>query len=42
MSTATSRPLSSLGELASNRQDATDLNSACKIEVDSLNFYYGE
>ena len=42
MSTATSRQLSSLGELASNRQDATDLNSACKIEVASLNFYYGE
>jgi phosphate transport system ATP-binding protein len=42
MSTATSRPLSSLGDLASNRQDTTDLNSACKIEVDTLNFYYGE
>ena len=42
MSTATSRPLSSLGELASNRHDDTDLNAACKIEVDTLNFYYGE
>ena len=42
MSTATSRPLSSLGELASNRHDDTDLNAACKIEVDALNFYYGE
>ena len=42
MSTATSRPLSSLGELASKRHDDTDLNAACKIEVDALNFYYGE
>jgi phosphate transport system ATP-binding protein len=42
MSTATSRPLSSLGELASNRHDDTDLNAACKIEVETLNFYYSE
>jgi phosphate transport system ATP-binding protein len=42
MSTATSRPLSSLGELASNRKDATDVDAACKIEVDTLNFFYGE
>ena len=42
MSTATSRPLPSLGELASNRKDSTDSNAACKIDVEKLNFYYGE
>ena len=42
MSTA-SRPLASLGELASAaRHDPTDPNAPCKIEVDGLNFFYGE
>jgi phosphate transport system ATP-binding protein len=37
------RSLPSLGEVASSRREATgDADSACKIEVDSLNFYYGE
>jgi len=42
MSTATSRPLSSLGQLASNRPDSTDVNAPCKIDVETLNFFYGE
>src|SRR5688572_15000968 len=42
MSTATSRPLASLGALTSNRQDSTDVNTPCKIDVENLNFYYGE
>ena len=42
MSTATSRPLSSLGELASNRRDSTETNAPCKIDVEKLNFYYGD
>jgi phosphate transport system ATP-binding protein len=42
MSTATSRPLPSLGELASNREDSTDADVPCKIDVETLNFYYGE
>jgi phosphate transport system ATP-binding protein len=42
MSTATSRPLSSLGELASKRQDSTDIDTPCKIDVEKLDFYYGE
>ena len=42
MSTAASRPLSSLGELASNRQDSTETNAPCKINVEKLNFYYGD
>ena len=42
MSTATPRPLSSLGELASGRQDTSDANAPCKIEVEGLNFYYSE
>jgi phosphate transport system ATP-binding protein len=42
MSTATPRPLSSLGELASGRQDTSDANAPCKIEVERLNFFYGE
>jgi phosphate transport system ATP-binding protein len=42
MSTAPPRSLSSLGELASGRQDTSDANAPCKIEVDALNFFYGE
>jgi phosphate transport system ATP-binding protein len=42
MSTATPRSLASLGELAAGRHDPTDANAPCKIEVDGLNFYYGE
>jgi phosphate transport system ATP-binding protein len=42
MSTATPRPLSSLGELASGRKDTSDANAPCKIEVERLNFFYGE
>jgi phosphate transport system ATP-binding protein len=42
MSTAAPRPLTSLGEIASGRQQTTDTNAPCKIEVDKLNFYYGE
>jgi phosphate transport system ATP-binding protein len=42
VSTATSRPLPSLGELASKRQETTDVNAPCKIEVDTLNFFYGD
>ena len=42
MSTAPPRPLASLGALASGRRDTTDANAPCKIEVDALNFYYGD
>ena len=42
MSTAPPRPLTSLGELASGRQDTSDANAPCKIEVEGLNFYYSE
>jgi len=42
MSTATSRPLTSLGELASKRQHSTDVDTPCKIDVEKLNFYYGD
>ena len=42
MSTAAPRSLSSLGELASGRPDTSDANAPCKIEVEKLNFYYGE
>jgi phosphate transport system ATP-binding protein len=42
MSTATSRPLASLGELASKRHNTTDANVPCKIDVEKLNFYYGD
>jgi phosphate transport system ATP-binding protein len=42
VSTATPRPLSSLGELASGRKDTSDANAPCKIEVEGLNFYYSE
>ena len=42
MSTA-SRPLASLGELATTRRTTTEgPDSPSKIEVDSMNFYYGE
>jgi phosphate transport system ATP-binding protein len=37
-----SRPLSSLGELAATRKTADGLDAASKIQVDSMNFYYGE
>jgi phosphate transport system ATP-binding protein len=37
------KSLPSLGEVASSRRDATGgADAACKIETDSLNFYYGE
>ena len=42
MSTAPPRPLASLGQLASSRRDETDANAPCKIEVDRLNFFYGD
>ncbi len=42
MSAAPPRSLSSLGELASGRKDTSDANAPCKIEVDKLNFYYGD
>ena len=42
MSTATPRPLASLGQLASGRQDTSDANAPCKIEVERLNFFYGD
>jgi phosphate transport system ATP-binding protein len=42
MSTAPPRPLASLGTLASGRQDTSDANAPCKIEVDRLNFFYGD
>ena len=42
MSTATSRPLTSLAELASKRQHSTDVDTPCKIDVEKLNFYYGD
>jgi len=38
----TARPLASLGQLASGRQDSTDPSGPCKIEVTGLNFFYGE
>ena len=41
MSTA-SRPLASLGELATTRKTADGPDAPSKIEVDSMNFYYGE
>jgi phosphate transport system ATP-binding protein len=40
--TAPSRSLASLGELVAKRNDATDTNAPCKIEVEKLNFYYGD
>jgi phosphate transport system ATP-binding protein len=42
MSTATSRPLARLGDLTSNRQDSTDTNVPPKIDVEKLDFYYGD
>jgi phosphate transport system ATP-binding protein len=42
MSTATTRPLASLGALTTGRRDSTDVNAPCKIESDKLNFYYGD
>jgi phosphate transport system ATP-binding protein len=39
---AGSRSLASLGELATTRKTAGDLDSPSKIQVDSMNFYYGE
>jgi phosphate transport system ATP-binding protein len=42
VSTAPPRPLSTLGQLASGRQDTSDANAPCKIEVDRLNFFYGD
>jgi phosphate transport system ATP-binding protein len=42
VSTAPTRPLTSLGELASGRRDSADTKAPCKIEVEALNFYYGE
>ena len=42
MSTTASRPLPSLGELASNRHDSTETSAPCKIDVKMLNFYYGD
>ena len=42
MSTAPPRPLASLGQLASGRQDTSDANAPCKIEVERLNFFYGD
>jgi len=42
MSTATPRQMTSLGELASKRQDSTDANTPAKIDVEKLNFYYGD
>ena len=42
MSTAPPRPLASLGQLASSRRDDTGANAPCKIEVDRLNFFYGD
>ena len=40
---AAPRSLPSLGEMASSRREAAGgADTACKIEVDSLNFYYGE
>ncbi|HET9361034.1 MAG TPA: phosphate ABC transporter ATP-binding protein PstB [Vicinamibacterales bacterium] len=40
---AVPRSLPSLGEVASSRREtAGGADRACKIEVDSLNFYYGE
>jgi phosphate transport system ATP-binding protein len=42
VSAAPPRSLSSLGELASGRKDTSDANAPCKIEVDKLNFYYGD
>ena len=41
MSTA-SRPLSSLGELATTRKTAEGPEGPSKINVESMNFYYGE
>ena len=38
---APARPISSLGDLAS-RHGTVDSNAPCKIEVDHLNFFYGE
>jgi phosphate transport system ATP-binding protein len=38
----TSRPLASLGELATTRKSADGPEAPSKIQVDSLNFYYGE
>jgi len=42
VSTAPPRPLASLGQLASGRQDTSDANAPCKIEVERLNFFYGD
>jgi phosphate transport system ATP-binding protein len=42
MSTAAPRSLASLGQLAAGRKDAPETNAPCKIEVETLNFYYGE
>ena len=41
MSTA-SRPLTSLGELATTRKTTDGPDVPSKIDVDSMNFYYGE
>ena len=40
MSTA-SRSLASLGELATTRKKADGPDAPSKIQVDSMNFYYG-
>jgi phosphate transport system ATP-binding protein len=40
--TAVSRPLTSLGELATTRKTADGPEAPSKIHVESMNFYYGE
>jgi phosphate transport system ATP-binding protein len=42
MSTAAPRPLASLGDLVAGRRNATEADAPCKIDVDRLNFFYGE
>jgi ATP-binding cassette subfamily B protein len=38
----TTRPLPSLGDLTSSRQQSVETDGPCKIEADRLNFFYGE
>jgi phosphate transport system ATP-binding protein len=39
---APTRPMPSLGNLTSSRQTTAESSGPCKIEVDHLNFFYGE